>query len=99
MLFTAVNPMSIHLHKQRDYDMTKPRIAVYKQNWKIHQNRVYWANLRAAPQKGFAFYQTSSNANILHDTLPAVCIEKVVVMNSGEELYIKVYDSHRIESK
>ena len=31
---TAVNLISIHLHKQRDYDVTKFRIAVYKQNWK-----------------------------------------------------------------
>ena len=31
VFFTAVNPMSLHLHKQWDYDVTKPRIAVYKQ--------------------------------------------------------------------
>ena len=46
VFFTAVSPMSIHLHKQRDYDVTKPRIEVHKQNWKIHQNTVYWTNLR-----------------------------------------------------
>ena len=34
VLFTAVNPKHTHLHKQRDYDVTKPRIAVYKQNGK-----------------------------------------------------------------
>ena len=32
VFFTAVNPMFAHLHKQRDYDVTKPRDAVYKQN-------------------------------------------------------------------
>ena len=30
VFFTAVNPMSIHLHRERDYDKTKPRIAVYE---------------------------------------------------------------------
>ena len=30
---TAVNLISIHVHKQRDYNVTKSRIAVYKQNW------------------------------------------------------------------
>ena len=33
---TAMNLMFAHLHKQRDYDVTKPRIAVHKQNCKIH---------------------------------------------------------------
>ena len=32
---------------------------------------------------------------ILHSTIPAVCIDKVVVMNSGEELFNKVYESPR----
>ena len=40
VFFTTVNPMFAHLHKQRDYDVTKPRTAVYKPNWKIHQNTV-----------------------------------------------------------
>ena len=93
MFFTAVNPMSIH--KQRDYDVTQPRFAVYKQNWKIHQNTVYWANMRIAQKNGLTFHQKRSNAIILHNTLPAVCIEKVVVMISGEEFFNKVYDSRR----
>ena len=49
---TAVNLFSIHLHKQRDYDVTKSRLAVNKQNWKIHQNTVYPANLKIGQKKG-----------------------------------------------
>ena len=75
---TAVNLISIHLHKQRDYDVTESRIAVYKQNWKIHQNTVYSANLKIAQKKGLTFNQTRSNAIILHNFFPAACIEKVV---------------------
>ena len=33
---TAVNPMYIDHDRERDYDVTKPRIAVYKHIWKIH---------------------------------------------------------------
>ena len=41
------------------------------------------------------FYQTKSNAIILHDTLPAYCFPKVVVMESGEIIYEKENVSHR----
>ena len=83
---TAMNPM---LTPTAGYDVTKPRVAVYKQNWKIHQDTVYWANSRVAQKNGLTFYQTRSNAIIPHNTLPAACIEKVVVMNSEEVLYNK----------
>ena len=35
VFFTATNPMFAHLHKQRDYDVKKPRVAVHKQSWEI----------------------------------------------------------------
>ena len=76
--------MSAHLHRQRDYDVTKPRIALYQQNWRKHQNTVCWINFSVAQKKGLTFYQSRSNAIIIHNTLPAACIEKVVVMNSEE---------------
>ena len=99
VFFTAVNHKLAHLHKQRDYDVTKPRIAVYKQNWKLHQNTVYWATLRVALKKGSTFYQTRSNAIILHNTLPVAKIEKVVVMSSEEVLNNKIYESPRSPRK
>ena len=33
VLFTAVNQMFVDHYRERDYDVTKPRIAVYKHNW------------------------------------------------------------------
>ena len=74
MFFTAVSPMIVDQHKEVEYDLTKPRIAVYKNNRKIHQNKVFWCNLRVAQGKD-----------------PRVCIEVVVNMKSGEELYSKMY--------
>ena len=36
------------------------------------------------------FYQTQSHAIVLHNTLPAVCIEKAVCMKTKAELYHKI---------
>ena len=46
-------------------------------------------------RKGLKFYQTKSNAIILHDTLPAYCVPKVVVMESGEIINEKGFVSLR----
>ena len=54
---------------------------------------MYWDNLKVAQRKELTFYQTRSNAMILHSTLPASCIEIVVAMNSEVVLYNKVHES------
>ena len=51
MFLTAVNPMFVDQHKEVEYDLTKPRIAVYKDNWKLHQKTENWCNLRVAAGK------------------------------------------------
>ena len=77
-------------------DLTKPRLASYKQKKRRrHQDTVYWVDIQLAQRKGLKFYQTRCNAIILCDTLPAYCISKVVVMESGEIIYEKVYVSPR----
>ena len=63
--------------------------------WKKHQNAVYWVDINLALRKGLKFHQTRSNAIILHETLPAYCIPKVVKMETGEVIYEKVYMSPR----
>ena len=55
---------------------------------------VYWVDIKTC-STGFKFYQTRSNAIILYDTLPAYCIPKVVVMESGEIIHEKVFASPR----
>ena len=87
VFFTAVNPMN---------KGDAPRLARYMQRaWKKHQNTVYWVDIQFAKQKGFKFYQTRSNAIILYHTLPAHCIPKVIMMESGEIKNEKVYASPR----
>ena len=80
-------------HKDPDtIDLGAPRHAQYMHKaWKKHQNTVYWVDINLALKKGLKFYQTRSNAIILHETLPDHCIPKVVRMKTGEVIYEKVY--------
>ena len=81
-------------------DLNTPRRAQYMHKaWKRHQNTVYWVDINLALKKGLKFYQTRSNAIILHETLPAYCIPKVVRMETGEVIYEKVYASPRLPPK
>ena len=92
---TAVNPMNKDHRDPQELDLTKPRLASYKQQWKRHQDTVYRVDIQLAQRKGLKFYQTRCNAIILYDTLPAYCISKVVVMKSEEIIYQKIYVSPR----
>ena len=94
--FLPVDPMDKN-HKDPDtIDLNAPRHAQYMHKaWKRHQNTVYWVDNNLALRKGLKFYQTRSNAFILHETLPAYCIPKVVRMETGEVMYEKVYASPR----
>ena len=77
-------------------DLNAPRHPQYMHNaWKKNQNTVYWVDINLALKKGLKFYQTRSNAIILHETLPAYCIPKVVRMETGEVKNEKVYASPR----
>ena len=96
VFFLPVDPMDKN-HKDPDtIDLNAPRHAQYMHKaWKRHQNTVYWVDNNLALRKGLKFFQTRSNAIILHETLPAYCIPKVVRMETGEVMYEKVYASPR----
>ena len=76
--------------KETPCNLTKPRIAPYKNTWKRFQNSVFWCNSKLAQEKGLQFYQTRSHAVVLYNTLPAACIEKAVFMKTQNELYQKM---------
>ena len=78
-----------------EVDLTKPRLAFYKQKWKVHQYAVYWVDIQLPQRRVLKFYQTRSNAVILHDTLPAYCISKAIVMKAEEIIYQNVHVSLR----
>ena len=83
VFFTAVNLMNKEHRDPQEVDLTKPRLASYKQKWKGHQDTVYWVDIQLAQRSGLKFYQTRCNAIMLYDTLRACCISKVVVMETG----------------
>ena len=93
VFFTAVNPMHKDQRDPQELDLIEPRLASYKQKWKVPQDTVYWVDIQLAQRKGLNFYLTRSNAIILYDTLQAYFISKVFVMESGEIIYKKVYES------
>ena len=96
VFFLPVDPMDKE-HKDPDtIDLGTPRLARYMHKaWKKHQNTVYWVDINLAQKKGLKFYQTRSNAIILHEPLPAYCIPKAIMMETGEIIYEKVYASPR----
>ena len=96
VFFLLVDPTDKN-HKDPDtIDLNAPRHAQYMHKaWKRHQDAVYWVDINFACKKGLKFYQTRSNAIILHETLPAYCIPKVVRMEPGDVIYEKVNASPR----
>ena len=90
VFFLPVDPMDKN-HKDLDtIDLSVPRHAQYMHKaWKRHQDAVYWVDINLAMRKGLKFYQTRSSAIILHETLPAYCISKVVRLKTGEVMIRK----------
>ena len=94
VFFTSVDPMNKEQQDPEIIDLEARSLAWYKQKtWKKHQNTVYRIERSLAQRKGLKFYQTSCNAIILYDTLPSYCTSKVVMMESGQIIYEKVYVS------
>ena len=83
VFFTAVNPLDKDHKDPHKLDLTKPRLASYKQKkWKRHQDTVYWVDIQLSQRKGLKLYQTKCNKIIPHDTLPTYCISNAIVMKS-----------------
>ena len=96
VFFLPVDPKDKN-HKDPDtIDLSVPRHAQYMHKaWRRHQNAVYWVDINLAMKKGLKFYKTRSNAIIIHETLPAYCIPKVVRMETGEVIHEKENASPR----
>ena len=94
VFFLPTDPRDKGHQDPEHIDFSVPRRARYLHSaWKKHQDAVYWVDIDLAIKKGLTFYQTRSNAIILHGTLPAYCIPKVVRLKTGEVLYEKAYVS------
>ena len=82
--------------EEESYDVMKPRKFLYKTESKVYQDAVYWIDLKSAQDKGLAFWQTRSNATLLHDSVPANCLEKVVNAKTEETLYFLKFLYHHV---
>ena len=71
VFFITVDPMN-ELREDELYDETKARQVPDRTRWKVFQNARCCINLRRAQDKGLAFWQTRSNAIVLHDYQPTV---------------------------
>ena len=94
--FTTCAPSSGWIDSGRKKSQKGQAVRVYKNTWIIHQKTVYWCNLKLAQRKGLQFYQTRSHAIAVFNTLPAICIEKVVFMKTGDVFFCKVFQSSRL---
>ena len=74
----------------QEFDLTKPRVASCKQNWKWHQ-----VDIQFAQRKGLEINQTRCNAIIFHETLPGYCVPKAIILKSAEIVFQKVFMSLR----
>ena len=61
-----------------------------KSTWKVSQDAVYWINWWNAQEKGLQLWQKWSRAIILHDSVPADCIEKVVCLQGDKTVYQRI---------
>ena len=59
-------------------DLSKPRKVHYHSKWNNTQDAVYWISSARAQEKGLQFWQTRSRAVIVHSSVPADCIYKVI---------------------
>ena len=79
--------------------ITSKNRAIQKNTWKHFQDTAFWCNLKLAQQRGLRFYQTRSNAVVLHDPLPAEFIETAVCMKTVEQIYQRESERPRVALK
>ena len=80
VFFTAVNPV-IDSQEDELYDLMKPRKVPYNTRWKVHQDAENWINFKNCSGQRISIL---ANAIILHDSVPADCLDQ-----SGEHQKLK----------
>ena len=82
MFFLPIDPRDKEHQDPEHIDFSVPRRARYLHSaWKNHQDAVFRVDVDLAIQEGLTFYQTRSNAIILHETLPPYCIPSCEIEN------------------
>ena len=98
--FTAVNPMFVDQHKEVEVRPDESQDCSVPEYLEIYQKySVYWCDLKVAQKKGLQFYETRSNAIVLYNTLPAMCIEKVVYMKCRRRIIQQSVSISKVTAK
>ena len=59
----------------------------YHSNWKHTQDAAYWFKLSRAQDQELRYWQTKSNATIVHNSVLADCIDKVISQRGDRTLF------------
>ena len=89
VFFTAANPMNKEHKDPYEIDLEAPASCLVSAE-SVEETSEYGVLGRHQ-----SCSEDRSNAIILYDTLPAHCIPKVIMMESGEIIYERVYASPR----
>ena len=97
VFFTSVDPMNEEHKDPNKIDLETPRpcIGNIRRSGRNIKTRCTGSTSDLLNVKGSNSIKQRCNAIILHETLPAHCISKVVVMGSGEIIYEKECASPR----
>ena len=79
MFFSPINPCGQDDEEEPIHDdMTVPRKFHYCRKWRHNQDAIYWIKLKKAQDLVLYFWQTKSNAIIVHDPVPPESIFEVI---------------------
>ena len=87
MFFSPLNPCGQDEEEPVHDDMTVPRKFHYCSKWRHDQDAVYWIKLKKAQDLGLQFWQTKSNAFIVHHPVPPECIFEVIARMDKNVFY------------
>ena len=97
IFFTLLASFGSDAHEREepsDY-YSKPRKVPYEGHWRGDQNAVFWVKLSRAQDLGLQFWQTKSNAIIVHQSVPHQCIERVVGDDGGRIIFQRILTPKR----
>ena len=90
VFFTPLDPWRDEAEGEFNDDLSKPSEVHCRSKGKLHHGAVYWINLARAQEPGLQFGQTRSHAIIVHDSVPADCIGKVVCQKRDLTLHARL---------
>ena len=83
----SLKPVGDNPDEELSDDLSKLRKIHCHSTWKNTQDAAYWINFVRAQDKGLRFWQTRSQAEIVHNSVPTDCIDKVIPQKGERTLF------------